>query len=136
MIKLIMGVKGTGKTKQLVDLIDNAVANTSGSVICIENGAKMTYDIPHDVRLVDASAYGSSGYDYLKGLISGLHAGNYDITEVFIDGLLKIVGAQYDANCDEFINWCNNFSEREDVNFTMTISADIALATDTVKKYL
>ena len=136
MIKLIMGVKGTGNTKQLVDLIDKAVANTNGAVVCIEKGAKMTYDIPHDVRLVDASAYGSSGYDYLKGLISGLHAGNYDITEVFIDGLLKIVDAPFDAQCDEFIQWCSNFSQRENVNFTMTISADIALATETVKQYL
>ena len=136
MIKLIMGVKGTGKTKQLVDLIRTAADETNGSVVCIEKGAKMTYDIPYSVRLVDASAYGMTGYDYLKGLISGLHAGNYDINEVFIDGLLKIVNETYDERCNEFVQWCETFSEREGVNFTMTVSADIEKATDLMKKYL
>ncbi|MBQ8975530.1 MAG: hypothetical protein IJ072_07415 [Oscillospiraceae bacterium] len=136
MVKLIMGVKGTGKTNQLVDLIHKAASDATGAVVCIENGAKMTYDIPYTVRLVDAAAYGTHCFDYLKGLISGLHAGNYDINEVFVDNLLKIAAGELGPECDDFVQWCAEFSEREKVNFTMTISGDTALASETLKKYL
>ena len=53
MIKIIMGLKGSGKTKKLIDSIKNAVANAHGDVVCIEYGQKLTYDLPHRVRLVD-----------------------------------------------------------------------------------
>ena len=136
MVKVIMGVKGTGKTKQLVDLIHKSASEATGVVVCIENGAKMTYDIPYTVRLVDAAAYGSHNFDYLKGLISGLHAGNYDINEVYIDNLLKITNGTLGEACDDLVRWCAAFGEREGVNFTMTVSGDIALASETIKAYL
>ena len=135
MVKLIMGLKGSGKTKQLIELVNKAVEDEQGDVVCIEKGTKLTYDIPHKVRLIEASHYDFDGYDFLKGFISGLYSANYDITHIFIDSVLKIIDAGVDEKTGEFFDWCERFSEREDVKFTMTISADIALATDRIKKY-
>ena len=85
MIQVIMGLKGSGKTKKLVDSINIAVAGAQGDVVCIEYGKKLTYDVSHRVRLVDSKEYGITNLDMLKGFISGLHAGNFDITNVYID---------------------------------------------------
>ncbi len=135
MVKIIMGAKGSGKTKQLIDLINTAVKEESGEVVCIEKGQKLTYDIPHAARLIEASDYGFCSYDYLKGFISGLHAENYDITHVFIDSLLKIIDQPIDIKTEDFIDWCEALSERKNIKFTITISADALLATEGIKKY-
>jgi hypothetical protein len=135
MVKIIMGLKGSGKTKQLIDLVTTAVNHENGAVVCIEKGQKLIYDIPHTVRLVEASHYSFTSYDFLKGFISGLHAGNYDITHVFIDSLLKIIDQPLDTGAEDFVDWCERFSERENIKFTITISADAALATEGIKKY-
>ena len=92
MIHLIMGLKGSGKTKKLLDSISDAVATSKGSVVCIEYGANLTYGLSHKVRLVNSKEYGISNADMLKGFVSGLHAGNYDITHVYVDNLYKTIG--------------------------------------------
>ncbi|UOO38182.1 hypothetical protein IZU99_02685 [Oscillospiraceae bacterium CM] len=135
MVKIIMGVKGSGKTKQLIDLVNKAVNEENGDVVCIEKGQKLTYDIPHAARLIEASEYGFTSYDFLKGFISGLHAENYDITHVFIDSLLKILDQAVDAKTEDFIDWCEAFSERANVKFTITISAETSLATEGIRKF-
>ena len=91
MIKLIMGLKGSGKTKKLIDSINEAVKQASGDVVCIEYGKKLTYDVNYRVRLVDSEEYAISNSDMLKGFLSGLHAGNFDITNVYIDNLYKTI---------------------------------------------
>ena len=85
MIRVIMGKKGSGKTKQMIDMINNAVQTEHGNVVCIERGSKLTYDIHYQIRLVEASSYDIDSYATLKGFVSGLYAGNYDITHIFID---------------------------------------------------
>ena len=87
MIHVIMGLKGSGKTKKLLDSLHEAVASASGDVVCIEYGKKLTYDVNYRVRLVDSKEYGIKSLDMLKGFLSGLHAGNFDITNVYVDNL-------------------------------------------------
>ena len=87
MVKLIMGLKGSGKTKKLIASINEVLAEASGDVVCIEYGKKLTYDINYRVRLVDSQEYAVGNSDMLKGFLSGLHAGNFDITHVYIDNL-------------------------------------------------
>ena len=136
MVRVIMGVKGTGKTKQMIELINSAVHSENGNVVCIERGPKLTYDIHYKIRLVEASHYDMSSYDFLKGFISGLYAGNYDITHVFIDSLPKIVGVDAnDHSVEEFLDWLNSFSEKNSIKFTVTISAEKELASEGVRKY-
>ena len=136
MVRVIMGVKGTGKTKQMIELINTAVQNEHGNVVCIERGPKLTYDIKYKIRLVEASNYDMKDYEYLNGFVSGLYAGNYDITHVFIDSLTKIVPSEAtDLAVEEFLDWLNDFGEDNNIKFTVTISADSSLASDGVKKY-
>ncbi len=135
MINVIMGLKGSGKTKKMIDSIHEAVASASGDVVCIEYGKKLTYDVNYRVRLVDSKEYGISTPDMLKGFLSGLHAGNYDITNVYIDNLYKTIGADRAAG-EDFIVWCAAFAEANSMNITVTVSDDPALASEKVKAYL
>ena len=137
MIRVIMGKKGSGKTKQMIEMINNAVQTEHGNVVCIEKGNKLTFDIHYQIRLVEASQYNVDSYTALKGFISGLYAGNYDITHVFIDSLTKIVPSDVsDCATEDFLDWLNAFSEKEHIKFTVTISADISSATDGMGRYL
>ena len=136
MVRVIMGVKGTGKTKQMIELINSAVHSENGNVVCIERGPKLTYDIHYKIRLVEASQYDMCCYSFLRGFISGLYAGNYDISHVFIDSLTKIVPSDPgDPEVENFLDWLNAFGEKNNIKFTVTISADTDLATDGIKKY-
>ena len=136
MVRLIMGMKGSGKTKQLIELINNAAQNEPGNVVCIEANRNMTYDIHYHIRLIDAQEYKLDNYDKFRGFISGLYAGNYDISQVFIDNLCKSVGRDLDNEAEEFLNWLDAFGEKNGIKFTVTISADASAATDGLKKYL
>ena len=135
MIKVIMGLKGSGKTKKLIDSINEAVKQASGDVVCIEYGKKLTYDVNYRVRLVDSEEYAISNSDMLKGFLSGLHAGNFDITNVYIDNLYKTIGSDR-ANGEEFVAWCAKFAETNNMNITITISDEVEKASEEVKQYL
>ena len=135
MIHVIMGLKGSGKTKKLVDSINEAVASAHGDVVCIEYGKKLTYDINYRVRLVDSKEYGINSLDMLKGFLSGLHAGNFDITNVYIDNLYKTIGTDRAAG-EAFIVWCAEFAKTNDMNITITVSDDPAAASEEIKQYL
>lgn len=135
MIHVIMGLKGSGKTKKLIEAISETAANASGDVVCIEYGKKLTYDINYRVRLVDSEEYGITNPDMLKGLLSGLHAGNFDITNVFIDNLYKTIGSDR-TSAEEFVAWCAKFAADNSMEITMTISDDPAEIGEGVKQYL
>lgn len=135
MVKVIMGVKGSGKTKQMIDLINTAVETEHGNVVAIERGPKLTYDVNHKIRLVDTADYDLSNFERMKGLIYGLYASNFDITHVFVDSLCKVVPSECGTDVEEFLDWMEAFSEKNGVKFTVTISADESLATEGVKKY-
>ena len=135
MIHVIMGLKGSGKTKKLIDAVHAAVAEAHGDVVCIEYGKKLTYDVSYKVRLVDSQEYGISTPEMLKGFLSGLHAGNFDITHVFIDNLYKTIGADLAAG-EEFIVWCAKFASDNNMNITISVSEDPANASESVKQYL
>ena len=135
MIHVIMGLKGSGKTKRLVTAIKDAAQNARGDVVCIEYDRKLTYDLPHKVRLVDSKEYGIDTADKLKGLLCGLHAGNYDITNVYIDNLYKTIGNDR-AVGEEFLLWCAGFAEANLMDITVTVSDDPTQASQAVKAFL
>ena len=135
MVKVIMGLNGTGKTKQMIELINTAVENEHGNVVAIAHGSKLTYDISYKIRLVDTSEYNMPTFDCLKGFIYGLYASNYDITHVFIESLNKIVPAEAGPDVEVFLDWLESFSEKYGIKFTVSISADASLAHEGVRKY-
>lgn len=123
MINIISGKKGTGKTKILVDKITETANKATGDVVCIEKSMKLTYDIPHSVRLVDAEEYGIDSYDTFYGFVTGMLACNYDIQNVFVDGILRIGGRDYDELAD-VISKLEAVIKDKDIEITITISAD------------
>ena len=135
MIHVIMGLKGSGKTNKLIDSIHAAVATANGDVVCIEYGKKLTYDVNYRVRLVDSEEYGICSLDMLKGFLSGLHAGNFDITHVYIDNLYKTIGNDRAAG-EAFVIWCAEFAKANNMEITVTISDDPAAASEAMKQYL
>lgn len=133
MVQLIVGSRGSGKTKQMVELINTAVKTTKGNIVCIEKGMQLTYDVDHKCRLIDMQEYSLDGYDMLYGFISGILAGNYDIVEIYIDGVLKVLHRDMDS-LGKLLDELQKLGG-ENVKFTVTVSADMDTLPDTVKKY-
>lgn len=136
MVSIIMGVKGSGKTKRLVDLVRETVAEDNGDVVVIENNKKLTYDIPYQARLIDTYECGINSYELFKGFILGLHSGNYDITHFYVDNFFKIVNDNSLDSLESFLAWLEDFSNKESIDFVMSISSDPDGASDKIKSYI
>ena len=136
MVKLIMGLKGSGKTKQLIQDINESVKNETGSMVCIEKGTKLRYDIDIRVRLIDYQEYTIGSLDRLKGFVSGLHAGNFDISHIFIDSLYKLIDTPSVEAVEDFVLWCDDFGKANGISFTIAVSEDPAKVTEAVRAFL
>ena len=134
-MKLIIGVKGRGKTKTLIEMVNSTIDSSNGSVICIEKGDKLKFDIKYQCRLIDSDEYFVCDAQSLFGFIAGIFASNHDVTDLFIDSALKICGNDADA-FDVFLGEMNKLSEKCGVNIVMTSSIPVEEASETVKKYL
>ncbi len=135
MLKLIIGKKGSGKTKALISMVDEALAMTKGDVVCIEKGDKLKFDIKYQCRLIDTDAYLVNSARSLYGFVAGILASNHDVTDLFIDSALKICGNDVEG-FDLFVKEMENLLKDHPVNVTITSSLALEDATDTVKKYL
>jgi ABC-type molybdenum transport system ATPase subunit/photorepair protein PhrA len=122
MVTLLIGKKGSGKTKKLIQLANEAVAASQGNVVVIEKGAKLTYDITSKARLIDTDQYQIKGYDMLFGFLSGICAGNYDVTDILIDSTFKICPEAV-GGLDAFTKKLQDLSENSEANFVVLISA-------------
>ena len=136
MLSIIMGLKGSGKTKRLVDMVRAAVNEETGDVVVIEKERKLTFDIPYQARLIDAGNYDIGSYEFLKGIICGVHAGNYDITHFFIDNFYKLVNDKSPAALETCVAWLSKASEQEKISFVVSVSADLESAPESVKQYI
>lgn len=135
MLKLMIGVKGTGKTKTLIEKVNAASATSHGDVVCIEKGTKLRFDISSKVRLVDTEEYLVSDAQALYGLIAGILASNYDVTDIFVDNTLKICNGNIPA-LEIMLNEVAALLDRHDVNLFMTASIPVEEASDTIQRYL
>ena len=123
MISLIIGKKGSGKTKRLVEFVNAAVDASKGNVVCIEKGLKLMYDLTHRARLVVSDEFGVDNYESLYGFITGMCAGNYDLTDIFVDATLRIGGRDYEKFAD-FIEKLSKNPAIASVKITFTVSCD------------
>lgn len=136
MVRVIMGPSGTGKSKQVIDMVNAAVSSEHGNVVCVERKPKLTLDLSSRVRLIETSDYTIKGFDGLKGFICGLYASNYDITHVFVDSLCKLIPSEAgDPAVSEFLDWLAGFGEKNGIKFTLTITGDASNVTEGVSKY-
>ena len=136
MVKLIMAATGSGKTKKIIDLVNEAATQEPGSIVCIAKGNQLNFDISHKARLINVQDYSVSNYSSLLGFVAGIHAGNYDITKIFIDSLYKVACDDKPEDADQFILALDEFSSKHSVEFTVALSGDAASASDVMKKYL
>ena len=125
MVTLIIGKKGSGKTKKLIQLANEAVEKSSGNVVVVEKGAGLTYDVTHRARLIDTDVYGIKGYPMLLGFLSGICAGNYDVTDIFVDSTFKICPEEVNG-IEEFITKLDALSKESEAHFTLLVSSDEA----------
>ena len=124
MIKLIVGTKGSGKTKTLIDMINEATKTSAGNIVVIEKSMKLTTEINHKARLLDVDEYDINGAQMLYGFVAGVLAGNYDITHIFVDATLKIGGRDYEAFA-LMVDKLNKLSAASHVEITFTVSCSV-----------
>lgn len=135
MVKLIVGIKGSGKTKALISMVNDAVEKSNGSVVCVEKGIKLRYDVNYNCRLINVDEYFVFGSRQLYGFLAGLIASNHDISDLFVDSALRIC----DNNIDTFERMVNDIDELADrykVNVVMTSSMPVEDLTDGLKKFV
>ena len=135
MLKLIIGVKGTGKTKTLISMVNEAVEKSEGTVVCIEKGVGLRFDVKYTARLINTNDYLIFDAEALYGFVAGILASNHDVTDLFIDSALKI--ANNDMNGFEaFLKAVDELAGKLNVNVVMTSSIPTEEASDIVKKYI
>lgn len=124
MISLIIGHKGSGKTKRLIHFVNAAADESPGNVVCVEKGQKLTFDVTHKVRLIDTETYGINGFDELYAFLCGICAANYDVTHIFVDATLKIGGRDYD-NLIHFLDRISVIAEESNTKLIFTVSCNV-----------
>ena len=135
MINIIMGKKGTGKTKYLVDHVNTAVKDEQGTLVFISKDNRLMYDLKSNVRYIITEEFSIDNYDMFYGFISGIIANNFDTSNIFIDSIWKIV-AEGEEEFDKFIAAVEKLESKWNINFTIAISAERELAPEYIKKYL
>ncbi len=137
LVKVVMGKKGIGKTKLLIDLANRAATEETGDVVCLEGGRKLTYDISYAVRLIDICDYDLvMNYDVLYGFICGIYAQNFDVSHIFIDSLYKVSGNDDLSEAEKFIEKIDKFATKNNIKFTIMISDEEDDISENLKKYL
>ena len=134
MLKLIIGVKGTGKTKTLINLVNGALEVTKGDVVCIEKGVKLRYDIKPTARLIDVDEYMIDDARALYGFVAGILASNHDVTDLFIDSTLKICKGNV-AEFEALVAELDKLVAKVGINLVMTVSMPEEDVSDAVRKF-
>ncbi|MBE7064027.1 MAG: hypothetical protein IJN25_02370 [Clostridia bacterium] len=134
MIRVILGEKGTGKTKMLLDSVHAAVESEKGNVVFINNGSQHITDVSHKIRLVDTSEFSVGTYPEFYGLVSGILAQNYDVSYIFVDSITKIASGT-DEELEALLEKLNALCEKFEVQMAMTLSMSAADASDKIKAF-
>lgn len=139
MLRLIVGSKGSGKTKKLLNLVNEAAESTKGNVVCIEKGEALKFDLTRNIRLVDIEEYGIAGEGEYFGFLAGLLAGNYDITELFCDATYRILcgdECKDAAVLEAFLLRVKDLAAEHETEVTFTISADLSDIPEALTPYV
>ena len=135
MIKIYIGLKGCGKTKKLINAVNDAINVEKGNVVCITEGQRLIHDIDRSARLVDTENFDITSFDMFIGLLSGIIAQDFDVTHIFIDSVFKSVPTETMDNIDDFVSAVEKLESKFNVSFTLMISAEESAATELINKY-
>ncbi|MBE6582490.1 MAG: hypothetical protein E7648_04415 [Ruminococcaceae bacterium] len=135
MLKLIVGLKGSGKTKTIVEMANAKLAETKGAVVFIEKGTKLIHEVKHQAKLLDTDEYLINNAAKLYGFVAGNYGSNFDVSDIFIDSALKICGndmAEFSAFLDNVVA----FTATHPVNFVITSSLALEDLPEKYHQYL
>ena len=125
MVQLIVGKKGKGKTKHLLDKVNSEVQNVSGNIVYLDKSTKHMYELNNKIRLIDVSSYMISNSDEFVGFICGIISQHHDLQQMYFDSFLKIACAE-EIDIDPIINKLEAVSQKFGVDFILSISRDEA----------
>ena len=135
MVELLIGKKGTGKTKALIEKVNNALTVAKGNVVFISNDTnRYIFDVKSKARMADTSEFEIKSYDEFLGFISGIISRDFDITNIFVDGIFKIVGSDNLDGFESFLNRLETMSQKFEITFVISVSIDAETAPDYIKK--
>ena len=135
MVELLIGKKGTGKTKALIEKVNNALTVAKGNVVFISNDTNRNiFDVKSKARMADTSEFEIKSYDEFLGFISGIISRDFDITNIFVDGIFKIVGSDNLDGFESFLNRLETMSQKLEITFVISVSIDAETAPDYIKK--
>ena len=135
MLKLIVGKKGSGKTKSLINMINETLESSNGCVVCLEKGIKLRYDVNYRCRLINVDEYYLYGGSQLYGFVAGILAGNHDVTDLFIDGTLRICNGDAES-FEKAAHHLDELADRYKMNIVATVSIDEGELPESLKKYI
>lgn len=136
MIKLLVGLTGTGKTKSIIDMVNQTAKEDKGQVVCIERGNKLRFDIVNAVRLIDSTDYDIQGFQVMRGFLTGLYAGNFDISHIFVDSLHKVAKMDEIEELEKFITWAKDFDKSNNVSFTISVGISETKLTEYLREFI
>ena len=136
MVKLLVGLAGTGKTKSIINLVNQTAKEDNGQVVCVERGNKLRFDIINAVRLIDSTDYDIQGFQVMRGFLTGLCAGNFDISHIFIDSLHKVAKMDDIGELEKFMLWLREFEKKHGVSFTLSVGISEDKLTDQLREFL
>lgn len=134
MVELLIGKKGTGKTKALIEKVNNALTVAKGNVVYISNSGENMFAIKSKARMADTSEFNIDSYDEFLGFICGIISRDFDITNIFVDGIFKIVGSDNLDGFEEFLNRLESLGQKFHIDFVISVSIDADSAPDYIKK--
>lgn|SRR5690554_1012828 len=135
MIKVLVGIKGSGKTAKLVDEMNTEAANSEKNIVCIVRGDRLDTQIKPQIRLIDMNEYPARGYDEFMGFLSGIYAENYDITDIYVDSIQKVTKTDDLSGFEGFLTRVEEFSKSKGINITIILSADPDTLPEGIREY-
>ncbi len=135
MVKLVLGTKGKGKTKYLLDNANSEAKNSDGVVIYLDKNTKHMFELDRSIRLINVNEYPVPDFDVLMGFICGLIAGNNDIEAIYFDSFLTLTN-QEGKDVTDSINKLIILSDKLSVDFIVSLSMDESDLSDTFKEYI
>ena len=135
MIQLIMGKKGSGKSKQIVDMANNLVSESDGDIVFIDDDNRYVYDLKHEIRFVNCSEYHVDDVNMFYGFVCGIISQDFDISYIFIDGIKNVVHSEL-IEMETLFKNLNRVLEKNNIKAVIVVSADPADAPDFVKEYI
>ena len=136
MIKVHIGLKGSGKTPMMIQAVNTAIDVEKGNVVCITDGNRLNHDINRKARLVNTENFNVKNLDVFTGMLCGIIAQDYDVTHIFIDSIFKSVPSATIEQLEDFVDVLESLEADFNVSFTMMVSAEEAEAGAKLKKYI